>query len=165
MKRHNINSGVSLIFINIIFTILYPGIVAGLIPCWIIGGDINVIIFEFEKLHQLAGIFLFIAGFIIMTWCIVNFAVKGRGTLSPIAPTKKLVVSGLYRFSRNPMYIGVMLLLIGETLFFSSLSLCLYSFIVFLGFNLFIIAREEPRLKKDFGNDYDIYRKKVRRWF
>ena len=165
MKRHNINSGVSLIFINIIFTILYPGIVAGLIPCWIIGGDINVIIFEFEKLHQLAGIFLFIAGFIIMTWCIVNFAVKGRGTLSPIAPTKKLVVSGLYRFSRNPMYIGVMLLLIGETLFFSSRSLCLYSFIVFVGFNIFIIAREEPRLKKDFGNEYDIYRKKVRRWF
>jgi len=165
MKRHNINSGVSLLFLNIIFTILYPGIVAGLIPLWIIGGDINVIIFEFEKLHQLAGVFLFIAGFIIMTWCIVNFAVKGRGTLSPIAPTKKLVVSGLYRFSRNPMYIGVMLLLIGETLFFSSRSLCLYSFIVFVGFNIFIIAREEPRLKKDFGDDYDIYRKKVRRWF
>ena len=165
MKRHNINSGVSLLFLNIIFTILYPGIVAGLIPCWIIGGDINVIIFEFEKLHQLVGVFLFIAGFIIMTWCIVNFAVKGRGTLSPITPTKKLVVSGLYRFSRNPMYIGVMLLLIGETLFFSSRSLCLYSFIVFVGFNIFIIAREEPRLKKDFGDDYDIYRKKVRRWF
>jgi len=165
MKRHNINSGLSLLFLNIIFTILYPGIVAGLIPFWIIGGDINVIIFEFEKLHQLSAIFLFIAGFIIMTWCIMNFATKGRGTLSPIAPTKKLVVSGLYRFSRNPMYIGVMLLLIGETLFFSSLSLCIYSLIVFVGFNIFIITREEPRLKKDFSDDYDIYRKKVRRWF
>ena len=154
-------NNVKLLLKNFVFAILYPGIVAGVIPFWIIGGELN----ELEKPHQFVGVFLFIAGFIIMTWCIVNFAVKGQGTLSPLAPTKKLVVSGLYKFSRNPMYIGVMFLLIGETLFFTSLSLGLYSFIVFVGFNIFIVVKEEPRLKKDFGVDYDNYCKKVRRWF
>ena len=116
-----------LLFRNIVFSILPPGIVAGLIPFWIIGGNRNVFFNELAKL-QFSGIFLFIAGFILMTWCIVNFAVKGQGTLSPLAPTKKLVISGLYKFSRNPMYVGVMLLLIGEALFFESLSLGIYLF-------------------------------------
>ena len=153
-------NNVKLLLKNFVFAILYPGIVAGVIPFWIIGGKLN----ELEKPHQFVGVFLFLAGFIIMTWCIVNFAVKGQGTLSPLAPTKKLVVSGLYKFSRNPMYIGVMLILTGETLFFASYSLCVYSLIVFAGFNIFIIFNEERRLKKDFGNDYDNYCKKVRRW-
>ena len=156
---------VTLFFRNIVFAILHPGIVAGLIPFWIISGKLNSIFFELDKPHQFAGIFSFIAGFVIVTWCIVIFGVKGQGTLSPFDPTKKLVVSGLYKFSRNPMYIGVMLMLTGETLLLLSLSLCIYSFIVFVGFNIFIIAREEPRLKKDFGVDYDNYCKKVRRWF
>ena len=164
MGNKSIIAGISLLFRNILFTILYPGIVAGLIPFWIIGDKANDVFNKLAKLHQFAGLFSFITGFIIMTWCIASFAVKGRGTLSPVDPTKKLVVSGLYRFSRNPMYIGVMLILTGETLFFASYSLCVYSLIVFAGFNIFIIFNEERRLKKDFGNDYDNYCKKVRRW-
>jgi Putative protein-S-isoprenylcysteine methyltransferase len=164
MEHNRFFSRLTLLFRNVIFTILHPGIVAGLIPFWIIGGKMNNLFDGSVKTHQFTGIFLFITGFIIMTWCIINFAIKGKGTLSPLDPTKKLVISGLYRFSRNPMYIGVMFLLIGETVFFSSLSLCIYSFFVFVGFNIFIIAKEEPRLKKDFGVDYDDYRKKVRRW-
>ena len=154
-----------MLFRNIVFAILHPGIVAGLVPFWIVGGRADGLFNELGKPHQFAGLFLFVTGFVIMTWCIVSFAVKGRGTLSPLDPTKKLVVSGLYKFSRNPMYIGVMLLLIGEALLFASLSLAIYSLIVFVGFNIFIIAREEPRLRRDFGVDYVNYCKKVRRWF
>jgi protein-S-isoprenylcysteine O-methyltransferase Ste14 len=84
--------------------------------------------------------------------------------LSPADPTKKLVISGLYKFSRNPMYIGVMLILVGECAFFSSISLLIYSTFVFIAFNLFILFHEEPRLENDFGAEYQQYRKTVRRW-
>jgi protein-S-isoprenylcysteine O-methyltransferase Ste14 len=96
--------------------------------------------------------------------CIVNFAIKGKGTLSPADPTKELVTGGLYRFSRNPMYIGVMMILIGEAIFFQSFSLWIYSLVVFIGFNIFILVHEEPRLRKAFGDDYNNYCRKVRRW-
>lgn len=103
-------------------------------------------------------------GFFIMLICIVRFATEGKGTLSPIDPTKKLVVKGLYNYSRNPMYVGVILLLVGEAFFWQSLMLAGYSTLVFIGFNLFIIFHEEPRLKRDFKDEYKAYCEKVRRW-
>ena len=83
--------------------------------------------------------------------CIIRFAVEGRGTLSPADPTKKLVISGLYKFSRNPMYVGVMMIIIGEAIFFRSTSLWIYSLFIFIAFNLFVMFIEEPLLLKDFG--------------
>ena len=100
-----------------------------------------------------------------MLECIFRFAVEGRGTLSPADPTKKLVIRGLYRFSRNPMYIGVMMILIGEAIFFQSKNLWIYLLFIFLAFNLFVLLVEEPRFRKDFGKDYYKYCKEVRRWF
>lgn len=99
-----------------------------------------------------------------MFHCIVRFAIDGLGTLSPADPTKRLVTFGLYRFSRNPMYVGVMMILLGEVVFTQSAYLLFYSIGIFVLFNLFIVYREEPRLKKDFGQDYETYRKTVRRW-
>ncbi len=110
----------SLILRNTFYTILQPGLVAGLIPYLII---------RWERVYfwphgigygQLLGLVLMLVGLIIMLWCIINFALKGKGTLSPADPTKKLVVTGLYKFSRNPMYIGVLLILFGEANFFWS---------------------------------------------
>jgi protein-S-isoprenylcysteine O-methyltransferase Ste14 len=75
----------------------------------------------------------------------------GKGTLSPADPTKKLVVKGLYRFSRNPMYVGVTMMLVGESIFFQSTALWTYSLIIFIAFNIFILFFEEPRLLDDFG--------------
>lgn len=154
----------SLFLRNLIFTILQPGIVAGLIPFLILGKDAEYILTTSWELHHYMGLFIFTAGLIIMLTCIAGFAVKGRGTLSPADPTQKLVISGLYRFSRNPMYLGVLLLLAGETLFFQSVYLLIYSLIVATSFNLFVIFREEPRLQKDFGDAYKEYCRKVRRW-
>jgi protein-S-isoprenylcysteine O-methyltransferase Ste14 len=154
----------SLAIRNIIFTILHPGLVAGLVPFTILrgrsaGGLTN------SGLLRYVGVFLFSVGLILLLSCIVNFAAKGKGTLSPLDTTKKLVVSGMYRFSRNPMYVGVTLMLIGEAVFFSSGILWIYTAAVFLAFNIFIVLHEEPRLKRDFGNEYLEYQKSVRRWF
>ena len=154
----------SLFIRNLLFTILQPGLVAGLIPLWITGVRINSIFDEVWQLHHYIGTIAFLIGFIIMLWCIISFAVKGRGTLSPVDPTKKLVISGLYHFSRNPMYVGVILILIGEAIFFQSANLWVYLLFVFVGFNIFVIHIEEPRLRKDFGEEYNLYCQKVRRW-
>jgi len=155
---------VSLLLRNLLFTILQPGIVAGLIPFWILRGkEKNVFDQPLNFFHYL-GATVFAVGFVIMTICIVSFAVLGRGTLSPVDPTKKLVVAGLYRFSRNPMYVGVTMMLIGESTFFQSITLWVYSFFVFTAFNIFILFVEEPHPRKDFGKDYNKYCEKVRRW-
>lgn len=154
----------SLLFRNLFFTILQPGLVAGLIPFWITGVKLNSILSDVWELPQYIGSLVFLLGLIIMLWCIINFGVKGKGTLSPLDPTKKLVISGLYHFSRNPIYVGVILILIGEAIFFQSTNLWLYLIFVFALFHLFVVNIEEPRLRKDFGEAYHLYCQKVRRW-
>jgi protein-S-isoprenylcysteine O-methyltransferase Ste14 len=155
---------VSLLLRNLFFTILQPGLVAGLFPYWILDNLFEQVIAEPFHWHQYIAAPVFVAGFLIMITCILQFAIQGRGTLSPADPTKKLVIRGLYKYSRNPMYVGVILMLAGETLFFSSVGLLVYSGIIALSFILFVIVVEEPRLSSDFGAEYAEYRKKVRRW-
>ena len=154
----------SLVLRNLFFTVLQPGMVAGRIPYLILGSPSTATFKNSLSSIQYIAIFIFAAGVAILFYCISMFAVKGKGTLSPADPTKKLVVSGLYKFSRNPMYIGVMLMLIGEAVFFSSSRLWIYTTIVFIAFNLFIVLHEEPRLREDFGTEYQQYLKTVRRW-
>ena len=154
----------SLFLRNLFFTILQPGLVAGLIPVWILGSKANNVFIKPWQLYQFSGFLVFVTGFLIMLICIISFAVKGQGTLSPADPTKKLVVTGLYRYSRNPMYIGVVMILTGEAIFFQSVSLWIYLLVVIIAFNIFILLHEEPRLQKDFGEEYKKYCQKVRRW-
>lgn len=154
----------SLFLRNLLFTILQPGLAVVLIPYWILGDKIKRVRTQPLQFYHYLGIIVFIIGFVIMLHCIINFAVKGRGTLSPVDPTKRLVTTGLYRFSRNPMYLGVIIIIIGEALFFQSTYLGLYLLFLFLVFNLFIMLHEEPRLRKDFGEEYNKYCQKVRRW-
>ena len=155
-------STASLLLRNLIFTVLQPGLVAVVIPYYILGGEITLK--TPSTLLTYSGILLSTLGLIIMLRCILQFAWEGKGTLSPIDPTRHLVVRGLYRYSRNPMYVGVMLILIGEAILTQSASLWIYLTIIFIAFNLFILIHEEPRLKKDFGQEYLLYCKKVRRW-
>lgn len=154
----------SLLLRNLIFTILHPGLVAGLIPFWILGDKVNTIFVQPLQFYHYSGAIVFVIGLVILLSCIINFAVKGRGTLSPIDPTKHLVITGLYRFSRNPMYVGVTMILIGEAIFFQSNYLLIYLLFIYIAFNIFIMLHEEPRLKKDFGEEYNRYCQKVRRW-
>jgi protein-S-isoprenylcysteine O-methyltransferase Ste14 len=154
----------SLYLRNLFFTIIHPGLVVGLIPYWLLSlSGNNSFRFRFN-FYQYLGIPLFLIGLFVLLHCIIRFAVVGRGTLSPIDPTKKLVTSGIYRYTRNPMYLGVLMTLIGEALFFKSYHLGIYLLIMALIFNFFILVVEEPRLHEDFGDEYSHYRNKVRRW-
>ena len=154
----------SLLLRNLLFTILHPGLVGVLIPYLILRGRGRGFFPEVWGADHIAGGAMMLTGSFIVLICIVRFAIEGKGTLSPFDPTKKLVVRGLYRYSRNPMYVGMIILLIGEALFWWSSSLAIYAVIVFLAFNLFILLHEEPRCRRVFGTDYDDYRARVRRW-
>lgn len=154
----------SLLLRNLLFTILQPGLVAGLFPYLILKFEGKNLLPDTWAVWQFAGITGMLFGFLALMACILRFAMEGRGTLSPFDPTKKLVIRGLYRYSRNPMYVGVVSLLLSEALFWQSFLLAGYTAAVFLVFNLFIHLHEEPRLRRDFGMEYEGYLQKVRRW-
>lgn len=154
----------SLLARNLVFTVLQPGLVTVLFPYLLLRNTDHSFWPDVWTILHYAGFGLMLFGVSILLWCVSRFVVEGKGTISPLDPTRKLIAAGVYRFSRNPMYIGVMLLLMGEAIFWQSLVLAAYAGIVFLAFNLFIILHEEPRLKRDFGDEYERYFQKVRRW-
>ena len=111
------------------------------------------------------GLPLLALGAPILTWCIVDFARVGKGTLAPIDPPKFVVRGGLYRFVRNPMYVANLMIILGEALVFQSWAVALYASFMALGFHFFVIFYEEPTLARLFGADYETYRQSVPRWF
>ena len=151
----------NLFFRVLLFTVLVPGSVMGWLPFFVIplGGS-----YAPGGIPGQMGWGLVAIGAMIYLWCAWSFAHQGRGTPGPYDPPRKLVVRGLYRYSRNPMYVGVMAVLLGEALLFPSAARLAYAIIVFLCFNLFIIAFEEPTLKRQFGKSYAKYRQRVGRW-
>lgn len=133
----------SLALKNILFVILQPGIVTGVVPYLLVKNNpSNLPGLAFQK-HQYLAFLLFLAGLSIVFHCVFRFFKDGLGTLSPAIPTKKLVVSGLYRYSRNPMYLGVMLMLISEVIFFAAINLLIYTILVFIAIHLFVVFRED----------------------
>jgi len=117
-----------------------------------------------NSLIKYLGIVLIILGGLFWLYCINLFLLIGKGTPVPISPPKKLVVSGLYKLSRNPMYVNTLVILFGYFLFFGQISLLIYISLVFLFLHLFVIFYEEPTLKRKFGKDYFNYCNKVPRW-
>jgi protein-S-isoprenylcysteine O-methyltransferase Ste14 len=145
---------------TILFTILVPGFVALRLPYVLLGK-------EYRPNHgPLAGlgILIFIVGAGIYFACAWEFAVRGLGTPAPIAPTKFLVVSGLHRYVRNPMYIGVLLAILGQAALFRALRLAEYGALCILLAHLFVVFYEEPTLRRQFGESYEEYRRSVPRW-
>jgi len=107
---------------------------------------------------------LWLIGTLIVLRCFWDFTFKGRGTPAPIEPPKELVVTGFYRYVRNPIYVGVLLIFLGHFLWFGYLALLTYTLIAFIGVHFFIILYEEPTLEKKFGPAYEDYLKRVPRW-
>jgi protein-S-isoprenylcysteine O-methyltransferase Ste14 len=155
---------ISLLLRNLLFTLLQPGIVVGVLPITIRTLSGGYLMPEVWQWNHFAGASLIVIGITIAAVCIIRFAYEGRGTLSPLDPTKRLVVRGLYKYSRNPMYVGMMLILAGESIFWMSIAVAVFAAVVFIGFNLFIIYHEEPRLRREFGDEYPAYTARVRRW-
>jgi protein-S-isoprenylcysteine O-methyltransferase Ste14 len=114
--------------------------------------------------QQIAGMAIGAAGAAEALWCVLTFAFIGRGTPAPFDPPRRLVTQGPYRFVRNPMYIGAGLALAGAALFYESLPLLVYTGLFLLITHLFVVLYEEPTLRRTFGQEYEAYCHRVRRW-
>jgi len=103
-------------------------------------------------------------GLVLLLWCVYEFYVSGKGTLAPWSPPRHLVTSGLYRYSRNPMYVAVVLMLFGWSVCFRSPALATYTAFMFAVFHLRIVFGEEPWLARTHGKSWEEYRARVPRW-
>lgn len=147
-------------FLRALFAFLaLPGVVAILVPAWIAASSIR----DGGSFYRV-GVFPLVLGFASLLWCVRDFFVAGKGTLAPWSPPKNLVTIGLYRYSRNPMYVAVSLMLIGWSLAFASPTLAIYAIFVIAAFHLRVVFGEEPWLARTHGAAWDEYKARVPRW-
>ena len=146
---------------SLLFLIVAPGMVAGYIPLGLLrkGPLIDLGVFAWLALP------LWLIGTTILLWSFWNFLKQGRGTPAPIDPPKELVAVGFYRYTRNPMYVGILLMLTGYFFWYGFWSLLIYAVFIFLAFNTFVAYYEEPTLRRNFGTAYEDYCNRVPRWF
>lgn len=151
----------NLLFRTLVVSLAFIGIVLVALPYWIIrrGGRAPV-----PVAVQALGVLLGVVGAAAAAWCIRDFAVRGRGTPAPWDPPKRLVVTGPYRYVRNPMYVASLILLAGEALLFGSSGVAIYAAVVWLAYHLRVVLYEEPALRSQFGSEYDGYLAVVPRW-
>ena len=143
------------------FLVVAPGVVAGLIPWWLTGWEAGT---TWPPL-QLLGALLLVAGVIVLVDAFVRFVVEGIGTPAPIAPTQRLVVGGLYRHVRNPMYLAVGATIVGQGLLLGRPILLLYAAVFAVVVLAFVRGYEEPTLARQFGAEYEDYRRAVPGWW
>jgi protein-S-isoprenylcysteine O-methyltransferase Ste14 len=148
---------------SFVFLLLAPGCVAGVVPWWISRWQVHPAFLGFSGLRVL-GALLIIGGLPMILDSFARFAIQGLGTPAPVLPTRHLVVSGLYRHVRNPMYVGVVALILGQGLLFGQTRLLIYGAIVWLAFHLFVLGYEEPKLRNTFASEYETFYKNVPRW-
>lgn len=147
---------------NMLFTIVLPGTMGGWLPVYF-ATRFQEPIYVAGARHPAAAV-PFAIGAAIYFWCLWNFAVKGRGTPAPIDAPKVLVVEGPYRYVRNPMYVGVALVIGGWAVWFWSDDVLWFLGVWLLFVQLFVLFYEEPTLKRLFGDSYERYCTAVRRW-
>ncbi len=144
-----------------VFLFVAPGVVAGLVPWWLTGwvaGPTNLALVVVGWLLVVTGAAALLASF-------VRFAVEGRGTPAPVAPTDVLVVGGLYRYVRNPMYLAVVAVILGQAMVLARPVLLVYAAVVLAATAAFVKVYEEPTLAERYGAEYDAYRAAVRGWW
>jgi protein-S-isoprenylcysteine O-methyltransferase Ste14 len=148
---------------SIFFTFLLPGTITVLIPYRLILARGTGPFSNNQPLRYL-GLPLIMIGAAGLLWCIWEFFSEGRGTLAPIDPPRYLVVRGLYRYVRNPMYVSVVIVLLGEAIFFLSIAVLIETVIFIMLAHLFVKLYEEPALRRQFGESYERYSQTVERW-
>lgn len=144
---------------TLLFTIVVPGTVGILVPRWVAGPATIA-----TSGWRLSGWLPVALGAALYLWCGWNFAMRGRGTPGPWDPPRKLVVSGPYRWLRNPMYVAVGLVVQGQAILYGSAAVAWLGPIFWLCTHLFVVFYEEPTLRKLFGADYEAYCRSVPRW-
>jgi protein-S-isoprenylcysteine O-methyltransferase Ste14 len=146
------------------FFVIAPGFVAGLAPYWINGWRFSASSWDAPALRWL-GTALIVAGLAIVVECFVRFVTKGHGTPAPVAPPAILVISGLYRHTRNPMYVGVLSIILGQGLLFGNAATLIYAGCIWVVFTLWVMFYEEPSLRRKYSTQYLLYCANVRRWW
>jgi protein-S-isoprenylcysteine O-methyltransferase Ste14 len=146
-----------------LFFIIAPLMLAAVVPWWVTSWEFRRAFFAVELTRVLGGV-LIIAGVPGLVDSFARFALEGVGTPAPIAPTQKLVVRGLYRYVRNPIYIAVVAVIFGQALLFGDGRLLWYGALLWGFFHIFVVMYEEPTLKQTFGLEYEAFRANVPRW-
>ena len=145
---------------SVLFFVVAPGVVAGAVP-WLVtryrdpGPPLAVVL----------GSLLVVLGLAALVACFVRFVHEGRGTPAPVAPTRELVVGGLYRWVRNPMYLAVGAIILGQAVMFASLGVLAWLALFAVAVVAFVTAYEEPTLRQTYGESYDAYRAAVPGWW
>src|SRR3954454_5962366 len=147
---------------TIVFLVLAPGVVAGLIPAIITGWRISWDGGWASPVVILAAV-LVLGGLLVLLDAFIRFA-RADGTPAPPAPTRHLVVVGPYRYVRNPMYLAVLTIILGQALLFWSLGTLVWAVVVLVAVVAFVVAYEQPTLEAEYGDEYREYRRNVRGW-
>jgi protein-S-isoprenylcysteine O-methyltransferase Ste14 len=148
---------------TVVFVVIVPGMVVGYVPFRLSRWEMATPFFGWAFLRWL-GVFLIAGGLPLFIDFLIRFVYDGRGTPAPIAPTQHLVVTGSFRYVRNPGYIAVTALLLGQALLFASAAVLIYACIVFAAFHVAVVAYEERTLRRQFGAEYERYCRQVPRW-
>jgi protein-S-isoprenylcysteine O-methyltransferase Ste14 len=149
---------------SFVFLVAVPGVVAGLIPWWLTGWELREPAPYWAPLRVAGGVLL-AAGVVVLLHAFGRFVVEGVGTPAPVAPTERLVVGGLYRYVRNPMYIAVAATIVGQALMLGRAILLLYVAVFAVAVASFVHWYEEPTLRRRFGEEYERYRRSVPGWW
>jgi protein-S-isoprenylcysteine O-methyltransferase Ste14 len=148
---------------SLAFLVLAPGGVAGLMP-WLITNWRPLPPGDGPDALRWTGLVLIAAGLAVVLEAFARFAWEGLGTPAPVAPTRTLVVSGFYRFVRNPMYVAVTALIFGQAVLFASWAAALYGIVIAAAFHTFVRLYEEPTLRRAYGEEYAAYCAATPRW-
>jgi protein-S-isoprenylcysteine O-methyltransferase Ste14 len=146
-----------------VFFVVAPCTLAGLVPWWISGWQLQPPFLGLE-LSRGIGAVLILAGVPALVDAFARFALQGLGTPAPIAPTRILVVTGLYRYVRNPIYGAVVAIILGQAVLMGDWRLIVYGALLWICFHVFVVAYEEPTLEQTFGREYEAFRAAVPRW-
>jgi len=146
-----------------LFLLLAAGIGAGLVPWWISHWIVHAPLFGVLLIRAL-GASLVVLGIIVVVDSFARFAFQGLGTPAPVFPARHLVVTGFYRYVRNPIYLAAVSVILGEGLILGNVNVLAYGVLAWLGTNWFVVAYEEPTLRKTFGPEYDAFCRNVPRW-
>ena len=154
---------VSAVLGSALFFVVAPFVLAGLIPWQMTGWEFRPAFLGLEVTRAI-GVLLILIGLPGLIDSFARFALQGLGTPAPIAPPQNLVVTGLYRYVRNPMYVAVVAVILGQGILFGDQRLLIYGGLMWLAFHAFVLAYEEPVLAESFGAQYEVFRANVPRW-
>ncbi len=146
-----------------VFFVVAPVVVAAVVP-WLLTGWSSGSAPGWYVVVRLVGVVLVVAGAGALIASFARFVLEGRGTPAPVAPTEELVVGGLYRYVRNPMYVAVVALIVGQAMLLARPVLLAYAAVVWAATASFVRWYEEPALRRRYGTQYEAYRRSVRAW-